>query len=165
MALAVGDLAPEFSLDGVDGATGERGRWSRSDFLGAPLVVVFYPGDNTAVCTAQLLEYTQGIGQLDELGAKVVAISPQSVDSHAEFAAAQDGFAFPLLADPGKAVGREWGILGLLDLYRRSTFVLDAEGRVTWAHRYFGMGLAFKPLETLVAAVVDPAADPHAVPE
>lgn len=159
MALSIGDVAPEFSLQGIDGETGDRGLWTRSEFLGAPLVIVFYPADNSAVCTAQLVEYTKGIGELSEIGASVVAISPQSVDSHVDFAAAHDGFGFPLLSDPGKAVGAEWGILGLLDFYRRSTFVLDADGRVTWAHRYLGIGLAFKPLAALVAAVLEPVAD------
>jgi len=155
MALSVGGIAPDFTLDGIEGATGRAGTWKRSDFLGAPLVVVFYPGDNSPVCTAQLDEYSRGMASLSELGAAVVAISPQSADSHRRFAAANGGFGFPLLVDERKAVAREWGNLGLLDLYKRSTFILDAEGRVSWVHRALGPGLFFKPLDAIVAALVD----------
>jgi peroxiredoxin Q/BCP len=151
----VGDPAPDFDLVGIDGRTGLEGRWRRSDLLGAPLVVAFYPADDTPVCTAQLRSYTEGVGALDRLGASVLAISPQDVESHRAFAAANDGFAFPLLCDPDKAVGRAWGILGLRDLYRRSTFVVDAEGIVRYSHRSIGPGRSFKPLDELVAAVLD----------
>lgn len=148
--LRVGDLAPDFDLDGVDGATGAATRYRLSDRLGAPVIVAFYPADNTPVCTAQLLSYTRHIGLLDAPGVQLFAISPQDVDSHREFAAAQGGFAFPLLSDVDKSVGRAYGILGLMDLYRRSTFVLDAEGRVVHAHRAIGPGMSFEPLDELV---------------
>jgi peroxiredoxin Q/BCP len=154
MSLAVGTRAPSFDLPGVDGRTGEEGRWRLDQFAGAPLVVVFYPADDTPVCTAQLRAYTEGFGELAEIGAAVVAISPQDPESHRRFAESNGGFAFPLLSDIGKQVGREWGILGLKDLYRRSTFVLDGDGVVRYAHRYVGPGLAFKPLAELVAAAL-----------
>jgi peroxiredoxin Q/BCP len=155
LPVRIGDPAPDFDLVGIDGQTGEEGRWRRSDLLGSALVVAFYPADDTPVCTAQLRSYTEGIGALDRLDANVVAISPQGVESHRAFAAANDGFAFPLLCDPDKAVGRAWGILGLRDLYRRSTFVIDAEGIVRYSHRSIGPGRTFKPLDELVAAVLD----------
>lgn len=148
--LRVGDVAPDFELDGVDGATGTTGRFRSSDYRGAPVIVAFYPADNTPVCTAQLLSYTRHIGLLDSAGVQLLAISPQDVESHRDFAAAQGGFAFPLLSDVDKAVGRAYGILGLMDLYRRSTFVLDAEGRVVHAHRAIGPGMTFEPLDELV---------------
>ncbi len=153
MGLSVGDVAPDFTLDGIDGTTGRGGVFSLASYRGAPLVVVFYPGDNSAVCTAQLVDYTRGIQGLRDLGVAVLAISPQDLDSHRSFAAANGGFAFPLLSDPGKAVGRAWGNLGLLDLYRRSTVVLDADGVVRYAHRHLGPGLSFKPIADVVAAV------------
>lgn len=158
MSLSVGDEAPGFVLDGIDGATGRRGIYELESYRGGPVVVVFYPADNSAVCTAQLAAYTAGISSFDSLGAQVLAISPQSLDKHAAFAGVNGGFAFPLLSDPGKAVGREWGNLGLLDLYRRSTFVLDAEGIITYSHRYIGPGLAFKGVDELAAAVAEAAA-------
>lgn len=125
MSLSVGDQAPDFVLDGVDGLTGEPLRIRLSDLLGETVVLVFYPADNTPVCTKQLISYTAGIAALDDLGATVLAISPQDPASHREFAASHGGFAFPLLSDPDKAVARSYEIVGLLDLYRRSTFVIS----------------------------------------
>jgi len=152
-ALRVGDPAPPFDLDGVDGATGEVGRYRLADFAGAPLIVAFYPADNTPVCTQQLLSYTENVGLLERSGVQLVAISPQDSASHQSFAAAQGGFAFPLLSDVDKSVGRAYGILGLLDLYRRSTFVIDADGVVVGAHRAIGPGSGYRPLGDLVAEV------------
>ena len=73
---------------------------------GRPVVLVFYPGDNTPVCTRQLTTYTAEIDAFREVDAQVLAISPQSVESHDGFSANQGGFAFPLLADVDKEVGR-----------------------------------------------------------
>ena len=57
------------------------------------------------------------------------------------------------MSDVDKAVGRAYDILGLLDLYRRSTFVVDAEGRLAYAHRSFGPGLSYTPIEQIAAAI------------
>jgi len=153
MTLRIGDGAPDFELEGIDGRSGDRALYRRADALGAPLVLVFYPADGSPVCTRQLTEYTQGVSRFDELGVAVYGISPQSADSHAGFAAAQGGFGFPLLADTDKAVGRSYGILGLLDLYRRSTFIVDAGGTIVYAHRSIGPGFRFKPIDELLDAV------------
>jgi peroxiredoxin Q/BCP len=149
--LRVGDRAPVFELDGIDGSTGERRHFTSGEFAGAPLIVAFYPADNTPVCTEQLLSYTANIGLLDRDGIQLVAISPQDPESHQLFAKAHGGFAFPMLSDVDKSVGRAFGILGLLDLYRRSTFVIDADGVVVGAHRSIGPGSGFRPLQELVA--------------
>ena len=153
MSLKVGDPAPDFELDGFDPRNGETRTFRLAEFAGAPLIVVFYPADNTPVCTEQLRSYTAGLSEFDQIGAAMVAISPQDIDSHRGFSEAQGGFAFPMLSDPDKAVGRAYGILGLQDLYRRSTFVVGPDGVVTYAHRFVGPGLSFKPIDELVAAV------------
>lgn len=153
-SLRVGDPAPAFSLAGIDGETGETGEWSLADFAGAPLVIAFYPADDSPVCTEQLRSYTSHIGLLAEAGAALVAISPQGIESHRMFAAAQGGFGFPLLSDLDKAVGESFGILGLLDLYRRSIFVIDADGIVAAVHRSIGPGLTFVPLDDIVSELV-----------
>ena len=77
------------------------------------------------MCTRQLVTYTDEIAAFADVGAQVLALSPQSVESHREFAADNGGFAFPLLADEGKAVGLAYGIVGPLGFYRRSVFVVD----------------------------------------
>ncbi len=151
--LRIGDLAPGFSLPGVDGRNGEPVTVSLSSLLGRPVVIAFYPADDSPVCTAQLNEYTATIGEFDRLDAQVVAISPQSPESHRGFAAAQGGFAFPLLSDVDMSVGRSFGVVGLLDLYRRSTFVLDADGAVRYAHRYLNAAAGYHSTPDLVSVL------------
>jgi peroxiredoxin Q/BCP len=132
---------------------GTEGRnYSLAEYRGQPVVLVFYPGDSTPVCTRQLNEYTKDVSKFADVGAQVLAISPQSVVSHEKFAAEQGGFAFPLLADEDKAVGIAYGIIGPVGFYRRSVFVIDGEGIVRYAHRAVG-GLTFRPTNELVDAV------------
>jgi peroxiredoxin Q/BCP len=148
MVAEVGQPAPEFTLEGTEGTM------SLADFRGKVVVLVFYPGDNTPVCTRQLNAYTSDIDQFAEVGAQLLAISPQSVASHDEFSCKQGGFGFPLLADTDKAVGEAYGILGPLGFYRRSVFVVDGEGILRWAHRAVA-GLTFRSTDELVQAVRD----------
>jgi thioredoxin-dependent peroxiredoxin len=152
MAAEVGRPAPDFTLAGSDNTDGGRHDYTLSEYRGQPVVLVFYPGDSTPVCTRQLNTYTEDIDSFTEAGAQVLAISPQSVASHDEFSCKQGGFAFPLLADTDKAVGEAYGILGPLGFYRRSAFVIDAEGIVRYAHRAIA-GISFRSTEELVAAV------------
>jgi peroxiredoxin Q/BCP len=144
---AVGDRAPEFSLPG----TGDRS-YSLADERGNVVVLVFYPGDNTPVCTTQLRTYSDEFEQFEGIGAVVWAISPQGVDSHEKFSCKHGGFKFPLLADTDKAVADAYGILGPLKFYRRSVFVVDAAGTVAYAHRA-ATGITFKPTAELIRAV------------
>jgi peroxiredoxin Q/BCP len=152
MAADVGRPAPDFTLAGTDGTPEGHRDHTLSEYRGRPVVLVFYPGDNTPVCTRQLNRYTADIGEFEGLDAQVLAISPQSVDSHDAFSADQGGFAFPLLADTEKQVGKLYGILGPVGFYRRSVFVLDGAGVVRHAHRAVA-GLSFRPTSELVAAV------------
>jgi len=152
MSVKVGDPAPPFTLAGTDGTPEGHRDYALSDFTGRPVVLVFYPGDNTPVCTRQLNSYSSDIDAFREVDAQVLAISPQTVDSHDAFSDGQGGFAFPLLADVDKAVGRAYGILGPVGFYRRSIFVIDGAGIVRHAHRAVA-GLWFRPTDELVAAV------------
>ena len=152
MSVRVGEPAPGFTLAGTDGTADGHRSYTLSEFAGRPVVLVFYPGDNTPVCTRQLNSYTADIDAFREVDAQVLAISPQSVESHDTFASDQGGFAFPLLADVDKAVARQYGILGPVGFYRRSIFVVDAGGVVRHAHRAVA-GLWFRPTDELVAAV------------
>jgi thioredoxin-dependent peroxiredoxin len=146
--LSVGDTAPGFSLPG----TGRDEPYTLAEFAGHPVVLVFYPGDNTPVCTTQLNAYTADASEFEEVGAQVLAISPQSVASHDDFSCRQGGFAFPLLADEGKEVGRAYGVVGPLGFYRRSVFVVDGGGILRYVHRAH-TGVTFRPSTELVAAV------------
>jgi peroxiredoxin len=146
MSIAVGDTAPDFSLPGTGGRS-----YSLASYRGAPVVLVFYPGDNTPVCTKQLCAYNDELAQFTGLSAHVLGISAQSVESHEKFAA-KHGFQFPLLADEDKGVHRAYGVLGLMDLPRRSVFVVDAAGKVAYAHRAV-VGVTYRPVGELVAAI------------
>lgn len=142
----VGDAAPDFTLPG----TGAR-NYSLSQYRGSPVVLVFYPGDNTPVCTKQLCSYNDELSQFAGLSAQVLGISAQDVASHEAFAA-KHGFQFPLLADVDKAVHRAYGVLGLMDLPRRSVFVVDGAGVVRYAHRAV-VGVTYRPVGELVDAL------------
>ena len=144
--VGVGDRAPDFQLEG----TGDR-TYTLSDFQGQPVVLVFSPGDNTPVCTMQLNTYSSDIAQFQDLGAHLLAISPQSVESHEQFSSVH-GFGFPLLADTEKSVARAYGVLGPVGFYRRSVFVIDGDGFIRYAHRATA-GLTFRRTDELVEAV------------
>ena len=152
MAVEVGQPAPDFQLDGSDNTPEGRRSYTLAEYRGQPVVLVFYPGDNTPVCTRQLNTYTEDIASFEAAGAQVLAISPQSVQSHDDFACKQGGFGFPLLADTDKAVGGTYGIVGPLGFYRRSAFVVDAQGIVRYAHRAVA-GLTIRSTDDRVAAV------------
>ena len=148
MALSPGEVAPDFTLPGTGGTD-----YTLSAMRGQPVVLVFYPGDNTPVCTKQLNSYRTDIGEFEGVGAQIWAISPQGVESHEDFSS-KHGFPFPLLADTDKKVAEAYGILGPLGFYRRSVFVVDTEGVIRYAHRAIA-GLTFRPTDELVQAVRD----------
>jgi len=143
MSVSVGDPAPSFTLPSNGG-----NEVSLSDFLGKPVVLVFYPGDDTPVCTKQLNSYNDDLAQFDALDATVVAISAQSIESHEKFAG-KHGFKFPLLADTDKAVAAAYGTLGPIGFPRRSVFIIDAHGVIRYAHRAIA-GLTFRPVGELI---------------
>lgn len=146
MTVRTGEPAPDFTLPGTGGRS-----YSLSAERGHPIVLAFYPGDETPVCTVQLNRYNDDFSSFEDLGATVWGISPQGIDSHERFAA-KHGFVFPLLADEDKSVGEAYGILGPLGFYRRSVFVVDGEGIVRFAHRSLVSATYKKPGE-LVDAV------------
>ncbi|MFV0309919.1 MAG: peroxiredoxin [Desertimonas sp.] len=145
MSVRVGDRAPEFTLAGTGG------EHSLADYAGRPVVLVFYPGDDTPVCTKQLNAYNDGLDRFEGLGAQVLAISAQDVASHDRFAT-KHGFAFPLLADTDKGVAAAYGTLGPIGFPRRSVFIVDGDGIVRYAHRAMA-GLTFRPVDELIGVL------------
>ncbi|NJQ07836.1 peroxiredoxin [Streptomyces lonarensis] len=145
----VGEPAPDFTLPGgvlADGSF-DRADHTLSSHRGAPVVLAFYPGDNTAVCTKQLCSYSGGLDRFTELGARVWGISPQDLDSHEGFARRHD-LRMPLLADTDREVARAYGVavpgLGL----RRSVFLVGPDGVLRWKHVAL-LGATFQPVDTL----------------
>ena len=144
--IGVGDRAPDFTLPGTGGT--ER---SLSEYAGRPVVLVFYPGDDTPVCTKQLNHYNDELDEFRRLDAQVIGISAQDVASHEAFAD-KNGFGFPLLADTDKHVAQLYGTLGPIGFPRRSVFIVDGDGIVRYAHRAIA-GLTYRPVKELVAVL------------
>ncbi|MGZ4672773.1 MAG: peroxiredoxin [Ilumatobacteraceae bacterium] len=143
MSVGIGDRAPAFRLPATGGST-----VALDDFAGEPVVLVFYPGDDTPVCTKQLSSYSRDLGEFEALDAHVLGISAQNIDSHEAFAA-KLGLKFPLLADTDKEVAGLYGTLGPLGFPRRSVFIIDRLGVIRYAHRAIA-GLTYRPVSELV---------------
>jgi peroxiredoxin Q/BCP len=120
--LNVGDAAPAFELPG----TGDK-TYRLADYRGRKLILAFYPGDSTTVCTKQFCSYRDQGDKLDGLGAQVLGISPQSVESHEHWVKEQE-LNVPLLADEDLAVSRSYGVTGWLGPLARLTELKDAPG-------------------------------------
>jgi peroxiredoxin Q/BCP len=144
--IGIGDLAPEFELEGAHGVACRLG-----DLRGEWVVLAFYPGDFTPVCTRQFCSYRDAADRLDELDAVVFGISPQSVNSHERFTH-EHGLTVPLLADPEHATARAYGIVGAGGLVRRSIFIVDPDGVVRYRHVAL-LGLRYRDVEHLASAL------------
>jgi peroxiredoxin len=126
MALDIGDVAPDFTLPST------QGEITLSKQLAAgSVLLVFYPGDDTPVCTKQLCDYRDNLDAFGELGVQVLGINPQSLSSHERFADKRD-LPFPLLSDSDKATCRAYGAIGLLGMTRRALVLIGEDGRVRW---------------------------------
>ncbi|MDL5160245.1 thioredoxin-dependent thiol peroxidase [Actinomycetospora termitidis] len=129
--LTPGDVAPDFSLTSDTGET-----VSLADYRGRRVVVYFYPAANTPGCTKEACDFTENLATFDDAGIDVVGISPDKPEKLAKFRADQ-GLTFPLLSDVDKTVMPAWGAWGEKTMYGRtstgvirSTFVVDAEGKI-----------------------------------
>lgn len=144
----VGDLAPDFTLPGTAPTTGD-GEFTLSAARGRPVVLAFYPGDETPVCTRQLCSYQHDLDQLDGLDAQLWGISSQDLDSHRKFQAHR-GLTFPLLSDVDNTVFNEYGLGSVLN--RRAIFVIDAGGKIAWKH-VSTTGLTYRKTDEIAAAL------------
>jgi peroxiredoxin Q/BCP len=139
---AVGDSAPDFELEGTDGA------FKLSDHRGRRVVLLFYPGDNTPVCTSQFCSYRDRHEDFAALDAIVVGISSQNVDSHMTFTE-KHKLTVPLLSDPGGQVAQAYSAFASrLGVTRRAVIVIDEQGIVRHRHDHL-LGLAYRSVEDL----------------
>ena len=141
----VGDPAPDFELDGT------AGTFRLSDHLGERVVLLFYPGDNTAVCTRQFCSYRDEAEGFDALQATVVGISTQSVESHRDWTA-KHGLTVPLLADPQGKVAKAFGARRTLRGTSRAVVIVDERGLVGHRHDHL-LGLDFQTVDDLRGAL------------
>ncbi|MSO41791.1 MAG: peroxiredoxin [Solirubrobacterales bacterium] len=146
--LAVGKQAPTFELHGTGGRT-----YSLSDFEKTGVILAFYPGDFTPVCTKQFCSYRDEGDRIEALGVPMVGISPQSVDSHERFIT-ENGLKVPLLSDPERRVARAYGALGPGGMVRRSIFLIDPDGKVRYRHVAL-FGLHYQDVDDLEPAVAE----------
>ena len=125
--LKVNDEAPGFTLKD------DRGEdFSLEDQRGQKVLLVFYPGDDTPVCTRQLCDYRDGIESFEGLGVKVVGISNDSTESHRRFREKHD-LPFTLLSDDDMSVAERYDSKGMLGV-KRSIFLVDEEGIIRYLH-------------------------------
>ncbi len=125
--VAVNEKAPDFCLTADSG-----GEFCLSQQAGGKCLLVFYPGDNTPVCTRQLCEYRDGIESFADLGVSVVGISSDSLASHRSFREKYD-LPFMLLSDPDLEVAKMYGCKGTFGM-KRAVFLVDEAGVVRYAH-------------------------------
>jgi peroxiredoxin Q/BCP len=143
----VGDQAPDFELAGTEGP------FRLSDHRGQRVVLLFYPGDFTPVCTRQFCSYAEQAEDIEDLDAVVVGISAQDVESHEEFRAAH-GIPVALLADVDKAVAAAYGVTAPVLGTRRAVVVVDEAGRI--AHRdVHAVGLTYRSVDDLHKVLED----------
>lgn len=142
-AIATGDPAPDFTAEGT------AGDFVLSEHRGEIVVLLFYPGDETVVCTRQFCSYRDT--GLEGLGATVVGISGQDLESHRKFTE-HHGLTVPLLADPDKAVAKRYGVAVPILGTRRAVFVIDEEGIVRFKHVH-RLGIDYLDADELRAAV------------
>jgi peroxiredoxin len=125
-SLEVGDPAPDFSLPSTQGDVTLGDRLKRGSVL-----LVFYPGDDTPVCTRQLCDYRDNFAGFEELGVDLLGINTQSLASHRAFADKHE-LSFPLLSDEGGRVCRQYGARGLLGMTKRALVLVGRDGLVRW---------------------------------
>ncbi|HSB67607.1 MAG TPA: thioredoxin-dependent thiol peroxidase [Anaerolineales bacterium] len=131
MPISSGIPAPEFSLQDETGTTR-----SLAEFRGHPVVLYFYPKDDTPGCTTEACNFRDGYSQYAQAGVTILGVSPDSPASHAKFKA-KYGLPFPLLADIGHKVCELYQVWGTKKNYGReyqgvfrTTFLIDKKGEI-----------------------------------
>jgi thioredoxin-dependent peroxiredoxin len=141
----VGEEAPDFELPGTEGT------FRLSEHRGERVVLLFYPGDNTMVCTKQFCSYRDRAEDFGGLNATVVGISAQDEASHEAFTA-KHSLNVPLLADVEGAVAKAYSTYGKPLGTKRAVIVIDEDGIVRHRHDHM-LGLDYQSVDDLKAAL------------
>jgi peroxiredoxin Q/BCP len=140
--LSLGTSAPDFTLTDDAGARVKLSEWLAK----GPVVLVFYPMDETPGCTKQLCEIRDHWSEFQQKGVAVFGVNPGSAASHAKFRKNQS-YPFPLLVDDGKKVAAAYGANGIVP--RRTVYGIGQDGRIAFAER--GKPVPAKVLAALTA--------------
>jgi peroxiredoxin Q/BCP len=141
----VGEQAPDFELQGTDGP------FRLSEHRGERVVLLFYPGDETMVCTKQFCSYRDRADDFAALDATVVGISAQDLASHEQFTA-KHGLNVPLLADVEKTVAKSYSAFSSRLGTKRAVIVIDEDGIVRHRHDHL-LGLDYQSVDELKSAL------------
>ena len=132
MALKIGDKAPSFNLKNQDAKV-----VSLSDLKGKPVVLYFYPKDNTSGCTKEACNFRDEFPKFGKMKAEIIGVSADSVESHKKFAQKYK-LPFNLLSDEKKDVLEKYGVWQEKSMYGkkymgivRTTFIIDAKGKIS----------------------------------
>jgi peroxiredoxin Q/BCP len=137
----LGSPAPEFRLQDQDG------KWHQlKDYRGKWVVLYFYAKDQTPGCTTEAREFRDNIDAFGKLGAVVLGVSIDDVESHQKFAA-KNSLPFPILADPNKVTVNKYDVMSFVGVARRETFLIDPQGRVV--NRYMDVDPKTHPQSVL----------------
>ncbi len=128
--LKVGSNSPEFEAESSSGKA-----ISLKQYRGTKRVVlVFYPGDNTPLCTSQLCSFRDNWNRLEAVDAVVLGINGASKEKHTSFASANQ-FPFPLLVDTNGEIAKAFGCSAIFGFIKRTVYVIDKNGKVAWVER------------------------------
>jgi peroxiredoxin len=145
--MKTGDMAPEFVLKDDEG-----NNWTLSNYKGRTVVLLFYPGDNTPVCTAQLCSVRDHWSEYQATGAEVVGVSMDTVDSHAGFAE-KNQLPLRLLSDSDGKVSAAYDMKSWLPgRSARGVVVIDKEGKIAY-HKVQTLSL-FRPKDDEVLEAI-----------
>jgi peroxiredoxin Q/BCP len=144
-----GDPAPQFELEGVPPAPG--GRYRLGDQRGRVVVLAFYPGDFTPVCTRQLQSYEDQRQRLVATHVVLWGISTDSLEKHERMAKAY-ALSIPLLADEGGKVADLYGVRSMLGSARRSIFLIDGQGSIRFRHED-PLSLSYSSVDDILTAL------------
>lgn len=142
----IGDLAPDFAAEGTEGP------FRLSEHRSERVVLLFYPGDDTPMCTKQFCSYRDRAGELSEVGATIVGISGRDLASKEAFVDKHALQGVPLLADPDLAVAALYGVRQRILGTKRAVFVIDEHGVIRHKH-VNPLGLTFDDVDALRAAL------------
>jgi thioredoxin-dependent peroxiredoxin len=141
----VGEQAPDFELQGTEGL------FKLSEHRGERVVLLFYPADNSTVCTKQFCSYRDRADEFADLQATVVGISAQDVASHEQFVA-KHSLTVPLLADVEKSVAKDYSAFSPRLGTKRAVIVIDEDGIVRHRHDHL-LGLDYQSVDELKAVL------------